>query len=439
MAETISRTLAEVGGESFTLFRQVIGEIVNDYIKVNGVLYKAEALFAAERDRFKIWAIDLGLLVPGHGSLDYRVREAESLAQTLQTFLVDLNQSLFEVLERVKNPSWQRSNDTPGDIGKHRGFGGLQDHGVYQDGESDMGDAGGSDAGSESDIELLLDSVKDVIDRLYKLSTKIRNPSTRLASSKAQRFRQIDDETGIDLLQTFEHYDYDFVRSIFFRSDSKIPKDAHVEQPSAEQSANSQDELWHQKMACVLCKSRAEAAKAAEGVDMEDSMERPSYDVGENGTFLIHRIARANVRRRQQFAYWKKHRDKLKKYTQIAVERAGPPSETAQEVLRAPALKVDDSHLEIMLRREETLPAPSVTTASRLQPRLLNLDDNKSTISVSEYAPSTWGPSQEAVDFPAPPKRVPGKKFFNCPYCFTTCPNDVLSDKAWKYEDSAHL
>jgi hypothetical protein len=430
MAETISRTLAEVGRETFTLFRQVIDEIVSDYIKVNGVLYKADALFAAERDRFKIWAIDLGLLVPGHGSLDYRVREAESLAQTLQTFLIDLNQSLFEVLDRVKNPGWNRSNDTPGDIGKHSGFGGLQDHGVYQDGESDMDDAGGSDAESESDIELLLDSVKDVIDRLYKLSTKIRNPSTRLASSKAQRFRQIDDETGIDLLQTFEHYDYDFVRSIFFRSDSKIPKDAHGERPSAEQSANSQDELWHQKMTSVLCKSRAEAAKAAEGVDVEDSTERPSYDVGGNGTFLIRRIARANGRRRQQFAYWKKHRDKLKRYTQIAVERAGPSPEAAQKVLGARALKEDDSHLER---------APSVTTASRLQLKSLNLDDNKPIISVSEYAPSTSGPSKEAVDFPAPPKRVPGKKFFNCPYCFTTCPNDVLSEKAWKYEDSAHL
>jgi hypothetical protein len=229
------------------------------------------------------------------------------------------------------------------------------------------------------------------------------------------------------------------VSSIFFLSDSKIPKDAHVERPSVEQSANCQDELWHQKVTCVLCKSRAEAAKVAEGVEVEDSTERLSYGVGENGTFLIRRIARANIRRRQQFAYWKKHRDKLKRYTQIAVEQAGPSSEAAQGVLRAPALKVDGSHLEITLGREETLSAPSVTTASRLQPKLLNLDDNKSTISVSEYAPSAWGPSKEAVDFPAPPKRVPGKKFFNCPYCFTTCPNDVLSEKAWKYEDSAHL
>jgi hypothetical protein len=41
-----------------------------------------------------------------------------------------------------------------------------------------------TDQEAESDMDLLLDSVRDIIDRLYKLATKIRNPSTRLTYSR---------------------------------------------------------------------------------------------------------------------------------------------------------------------------------------------------------------------------------------------------------------
>lgn len=53
-----------------------------------------QALFAAEADRFELWAVNMGLFVSGHGSLDYRVREAESLASTLHRFIQDLKFSL---------------------------------------------------------------------------------------------------------------------------------------------------------------------------------------------------------------------------------------------------------------------------------------------------------------------------------------------------------
>lgn len=41
------------------------------------------------------------------------------------------------------------------------------------------------DSEPESDMDLLLESVLDPIDRLYKLAVWIRNPATRLTSSKA--------------------------------------------------------------------------------------------------------------------------------------------------------------------------------------------------------------------------------------------------------------
>jgi hypothetical protein len=42
-----------------------------------------------------------------------------------------------------------------------------------------------SDNDEDSDIDLLLDNIRDPIDQLYKLSIWIRNPSSRFASSKA--------------------------------------------------------------------------------------------------------------------------------------------------------------------------------------------------------------------------------------------------------------
>jgi hypothetical protein len=49
-----------------------------------------------EAERFKLWSANLGLLVPGHGSLAYRLREAEGLQSVITRFLSDLRDTLQE-------------------------------------------------------------------------------------------------------------------------------------------------------------------------------------------------------------------------------------------------------------------------------------------------------------------------------------------------------
>ena len=140
-------------------------------------------------------------------------------------------------------------------------------------------------------------------------------------------------------------------------------------------------------------------------------------------SFLVRRITRANVRRRQQFAYWKKHRDKLTHHTRIFTQHVEAPKE-------ATPIPV---HVETQVR-EVLIPiiAPqSVTTATRLNIQQLAARDDQSTISVSEYAPSTHY-SREIVNFPPAPKQQSNEKFFECPYCFTLCPTALLAKKAWK-------
>ena len=426
MADEPPLTLAGVGRATFDLFKEVIELSVNIPAESDIRLDRLDTPFVAERDRFKIWAIDLGLLVPGHGSLDYRVREAQSLSRTIRTFLVDLNQSLVEVLERLKDPNGHQQSHLPIDFDRVGHPAGSPDHGGRECYGEAEGDEGECDLGSEPELDLLLDVIKDVVDRLYKLSTKVRNPSTRLVSTKAQGFQQIDHETGIDLVAVFEHYDYGHVNSVLSQYRSADRKDTHTRQePGTEPRINkSESGMWHDTTICALCAARMEWAEDEETLGRNQTKGRPQYsDCHENRYFLVHRIARANNKRRQQFAYWRNHRDKLTSYTLFA---SGESLAARQQ-----------DNLRTMLMGEAGGSAPSVTTASRIQPTLLNFDDERSAISISEYAPSASAGTglngfEERVEFPVPPKVEINQKFLNCPYCFTTCPSDVFFNRAWK-------
>ena len=232
----------------------------------------------------------------------------------------------------------------------------------------------------ESNNELLLDGVKDPIDRLYKVSTWIRNPSSRFASSKALQHKDIDTETEVDLVQAYEPFEIDYVASVFSQHGKQIDRN-----------------LTRQKSA------------------QDDKDE----------AFLVRRIARSNVQRRQQFAYWKKHREKLNQHAKAVTNR--PEFSTVpRAALHGPLTD---------LREDFTPLAPaahSVTTASQLRFSQLTIKEDKSQVSVSEYAPSMAQVGRDVLDFPPAPKLRPGESFFECPYCFTICSKQLLNEKAWK-------
>lgn len=87
-------SLAGIGKATFRLFQEVATPSVAAQLDPSDT--STLKLISAEGERFKLWAANLGLLVPGHGSLDYRVREAGGLASTLKSFLLDLNESVEE-------------------------------------------------------------------------------------------------------------------------------------------------------------------------------------------------------------------------------------------------------------------------------------------------------------------------------------------------------
>ncbi|KAJ5313460.1 uncharacterized protein N7443_000344 [Penicillium atrosanguineum] len=385
---TKSETLADTGLETMKLFNKV-NSIDNP---ASNPRHRAwpKAQFAAEADRFELWAVNLGLFVSGHGSLDYRVRQAESIQHTLQRFITALNISLIEVLEYAA-----ANNDPP--TTESRG-----------DPADDLLNIESPDVDTDSDIDLLLDDVKDPIDRLFKLSIWIRNPSSRFASSKALRHQQIDPESNVDFLKAVKKFDYDYVSSLFLQYRKSRVRKEHPEiypPETSDKDVDDVDFVW-EPIRTVLSQHKANLLKDTE-------------------SFLIRRIALANVRRRQQFSYWKKHRGKLSQHSKAATQNIEVRNGMATIRLN---IDIPANEASTALIR----PSQSVTTASRLNVPQLNVRDDLSNASVSEYAPSLWQPGKEIVDFPPAPLLPLNERFFECPYCFTLCSRELLNEKAWK-------
>ena len=125
----------------------------------------------------------------------------------------------------------------------------------------------------------LLENAKLIIDRLYKLSFKIRNPATRLGFSKARDYRAIDEDTGVDVMRRYADYDLRHVTEVMAR---------------------------YRQMPPVECEN---------------------HD-------LVRRLARANTNRRQQFGQWRRHRMKMERVGKVFM----PEMERKDNIEEAPSL-----------------------------------------------------------------------------------------------------
>lgn len=94
MVDDEDESLAQVGHGIYELLDQIT--IFRTGVSTDSGILQALDLIINETDRFKIWSSGTGLLIPGHGSLDYRVREAESLSKTFRSFLLDLQENFKE-------------------------------------------------------------------------------------------------------------------------------------------------------------------------------------------------------------------------------------------------------------------------------------------------------------------------------------------------------
>jgi hypothetical protein len=172
-----------------------------------------------------------------------------------------------------------------------------------------------------------------------------------------------------------------------------------------------------------------------EGIEDTDAVCEPirtvlSENLTSTESFLVSRIAQANTR--QQFAYWRNHREKLVLHTRASISTQGPLP-AAESPFRVTLDRNPSSSTGTLLQDMLKPVVPSVMTATNLNPARLEFTGTKSVISVSEYETSTWQPARDVVDFPPAPKDKDGEKVFEYPYCFVIRPRGRLADKAWKY------
>ena len=111
---------------------------------------------------------------------------------------------------------------------------------------------------------ILLENAKLIIDRLYKLAFKIRDPATRLGFSKARSYCAIDEESGVDVMRRYAYYDLQHVAEIMAQ---------------------------YRRISPIECEN---------------------HD-------LVRRLARANTNRRRQFGQWRRHMMKMESVRKVSV------------------------------------------------------------------------------------------------------------------------
>lgn len=245
-----------------------------------------------------------------------------------------------------------------------------------------------------SELEQRFLTVVDILDNLYKFSRIVRTPALHTRYLKAASYKKIDRETGIDLIVQFKEADYAYVSESFLsnRRENGIPNPE---------------------------------------ISLEDA-------------HLIMRFASAITKRRQQFMYWKRHRDKLGVHartedfevsTVITPETIGP-SESIAPNTQAPELlpKIElDKGITINAAVAESLVGKTdltATTATIFIPTDNASEDGQTTTS---FATTARGLDGTKIELPAPPKSaIPGKDF-ECQYCFAIVPSRYQSSRAWRY------
>lgn len=363
----------------------------------------------ADFERFELWASNLGLNAPGHGSLDYRLRDWEIADNVIRTLLKDVRNALADgrppdlrlLIEARLTPLITVVVLLSDSI---RAADGLRDAPLRNVDnersalEEDLGSREQEDElralgyGSEDEdvdtfaeaIAMHAHTISDALDRLYRVATKIRNPATRQVSHKVASLKQVDPESGVDLLDVYADHDYRHLLETFDR--------------------------------------RREFAQEEHEVSVQ---EIDSWKSGKTH-FLVTRLARANTARRKQFYQWRKHRLKLESASYVTSE--APEPDTLLPGLVRPVLPSG-----MLLAAPSATGHSLPTTATMLNIHSINWDEDKSTVSVSEYAVNANADDDEVVEFPEPPAQKRGTKHFECHYCFTICPNAYLKSRdAWR-------
>lgn len=173
-----------------------------------------------EIGRFRVWSGNLGALQKGHSSADYRLRDSPLLASNALKLLEELDDNLTEsiaVISGQRLPYEQQVDSLNQEEDEDDGF--------FSEDEDDSSEPGAP----KTELEQRYREIVDIIDNLYKLSVRIRQPTLRTRSLKAASYRPKDPETGVDILEQYATFDLQHTKELVKQLRVPHTKDAIVD------------------------------------------------------------------------------------------------------------------------------------------------------------------------------------------------------------------
>ncbi|OJD38859.1 macro domain-containing protein [Diplodia corticola] len=327
-----------------------------------------------EYGRFRVWSGNLGAQQKGHSSLDYRLRDSPLLHSNVLKLLHELEINCNEARAVVSGARLPYEQQAAGAD--------FSDDSASED--SDDESRGSEEDRPRFELQQRMFEIVDIINSLYRLSIRIRNPTIRIRSLKAATYRQVDPDTGVDVLSQYAEYDRKYVADSLTQLRAGFPQ-------------------------------------------------RKDEDVA----FLVDRLSKAITKRRQQFKYWKKHRDKL--------ANSSPTNEDVAPIDedRAPNPQLGTNGVESSLHAPSAIKFDLRAPPSEAHPRTLlsgteatahhrTLDDAVDSQSVTSVATTARDLGGHGIDLPPPPSSADGERDFECPYCYVICPARYSKTRSWK-------
>jgi O-acetyl-ADP-ribose deacetylase (regulator of RNase III) len=225
--------------------------------------------------------------------------------------------------------------------------------------------------------------IVDIIDNLYKLSVRIRQPTIRSRSLKAASYAPKDPDTKVDVLEQYSNFDLQHTQELV----------RHLRMPYVNSGDAQEDDA------------------------------------------LVNRLARAVTLRRRQFKYWKRHRDKLGISTILEDAPAKPQDARPDTINRHNTLEVQVSTPEQTTLKDATSEKTgrmTLLSGTEATHHHQSLDDIVDSKSVTSYATTVRDASGRSLQLPPPPKAADGEKDFECSICYTICPSRYANQRSWQ-------
>ncbi|TVY83721.1 hypothetical protein LSUE1_G003385 [Lachnellula suecica] len=385
--------------------------------------------FGDEVGRFRVWSANIGALQKGHSSLDYRLRESHLVYENILKLLKELFDCLQEtclVLSGVRLP-YEREVGT---------ITYESDDSSGSEGETSESSSEASVPQASTELQQRFLSVVEIIDTLYKMSRFIRGPAIEARISKANSFRKVDKDTGIDIFSELPMIDEETGRDIYSQlpsSDVAYVIDSICEIRRINHNEHSIQNAEYNHKYYVTIKGNFLRDDPVVHSSENDYIRNIRKDP------RVARIAQSITKRRQQFQYWSRHREKLGLNTssdpfvhipKVQRKRGEEVSRQGEDDITAA-----DSHANRNPGGDHLSVGKTAftgTTATVAGAIIMTQDDTYSTASEASTARGLDG---SRVDLPSFPKSILPGKDFECPYCFTICPSKYRYPKAWR----AHL